>query len=113
MKVKLFNLLSKSVGKKELELDNIENVRDLLQYFSEVYGEKVDRWIWQTGSGEKRTLMTGTLILVNGKHVYHLQGLDTKLKDSDVISIFPVQSLFLWDCNDIPILNRKSRAALT
>lgn len=88
MKVKLFNLLSKSVGKKELELDNIENVRDLLQYFSEVYGEKVDRWIWQ-GSGEKRTLMTGTLILVNGRHVQHLQRLETPLKEEDVISIFP------------------------
>jgi molybdopterin synthase sulfur carrier subunit len=88
MKVKLFNLLSKSVGKKELELDNIENVRDLLQYFSEVYGEKVDRWIWQ-GSGMKRTLMTGTLILVNGRHVQHLQGLETPLKEEDVISIFP------------------------
>ena len=88
MKVRLFNLLSKSIGKKELELDNIENVRDLLQYLSEVYGEKADKWIWQ-GKGERRTLMTGTLILVNGRHVYHLQGLDTKLKDSDVISIFP------------------------
>ena len=88
MKVRLFNLLSKSVGKKELELNNTENVRDLLQYLSEVYGEKVDRWIWQ-GKGEKRTLMTGTLILVNGKHVYHLQGLDTPLEESDVISIFP------------------------
>lgn len=88
MKVRLFNLLSKSVGKKELELNNTENVRDLLQYLSEVYGEKADKWIWQ-GKGERRTLMTGTLILVNGKHVYHLQGLDTKLNDSDVISIFP------------------------
>lgn len=88
MKVRLFNLLSKSIGKKELELDSIENVRDLLQYLSEVYGEKADKWIWQ-GKGERRTLMTGTLILVNGKHVYHLQGLDTKLNDSDVISIFP------------------------
>jgi len=86
--VRLFNLLSKSIGKKELELDSIENVRDLLQYLSEVYGEKADKWIWQ-GKGERRTLMTGTLILVNGKHVYHLQGLDTKLNDSDVISIFP------------------------
>ena len=88
LKVRLFNLLSKSIGKKELELDSIENVRDLLQYLSEVYGEKADKWIWQ-GKGERRTLMTGTLILVNGKHVYHLQGLDTKLNDSDVISIFP------------------------
>jgi len=36
------------------------------------------------------------------------------VRQSDTkVDLFKVQSLFLWDCNYIPILNRKSRAALT
>lgn len=88
MKVKLFNLLAKSVGKKELELENTDSVRELLGYLSDTYGEKVNRWIW-TGTDDKKTLMAGTIILVNGRHVQHLQGLDTPLNEQDVVSLFP------------------------
>jgi molybdopterin synthase sulfur carrier subunit len=31
----------------------------------------------------------GTLILVNGRHVLHLDGLDTIVEDGDEVSLFP------------------------
>jgi len=37
----------------------------------------------------KKELEKGVIILVNGKNIEHLEKLDTKLKDGDVVSIFP------------------------
>ncbi|HCA40738.1 MAG TPA: hypothetical protein DEP01_04035 [Aminobacterium sp.] len=36
-----------------------------------------------------KKLLMGTIIMVNGKHIVHLQGLDTPLNDSDTVNIFP------------------------
>lgn len=53
--------------------------------------------------GEKRTgkpflykildpqggLLTGSIILVNGHNILHLEGLETKLGDGDMVALFP------------------------
>jgi molybdopterin synthase sulfur carrier subunit len=36
-----------------------------------------------------RTLKEGTIILVNGKNIFHLQLLDTVVDNGDVVSVFP------------------------
>ncbi len=87
-KVRVFNFLFQAIGKKELDLSAPDTVSDLMNYLSQTYGSKVDKWLWR-GDGKDRTLIAGTMILVNGKHVYHLQGLETHLKDDDIVSIFP------------------------
>ncbi|MBN1333548.1 MAG: MoaD family protein [Synergistales bacterium] len=86
--MRLYNFLFHTLGKKELLLSGPANVRELLAYLSENYGDKVDKWLWK-GKGKDRTLIAGTMILVNGRHVCHLNGLDTPLRDDDTVSIFP------------------------
>ena len=39
---------------------------------------------------DKRELRSGIKILVNGRNISFLQGLDTALEDRDVISILPI-----------------------
>ena len=34
-------------------------------------------------------LLSNAIVLVNGRNVHHLQGLDTAVKDSDEIALFP------------------------
>jgi len=88
MKIRLYNFLFRSLGQKELLLSQPSDVRELLDYLSETFGEKVDKWLWK-GTGKDRTLIAGTMILVNGRHVCHLNGLDTPLGEDDIVSIFP------------------------
>ncbi len=38
---------------------------------------------------ENESLITGTIILVNGKNVHHLQKLNTIVQDGDLVSLFP------------------------
>ncbi len=38
---------------------------------------------------ENNTLQVGVMILVNGKNIAHLSGLDTIVKNNDIIDIFP------------------------
>lgn len=89
MKVRLFAFLMYEVGKREIEIGTPSDVASLLDMMSRRYGKKFDRWIWTEGHGKARTLITGTIIMVNGHHIFHLKGLQTPLKNSDVVSIFP------------------------
>jgi len=34
-------------------------------------------------------MITGTIILINGRNVHHLQNLDTIVEDGDIVSLFP------------------------
>jgi len=86
--IRLYNFLYQTLGESELNLSGPSTVRELLLLLSRKYGEKVDKWLWK-GTGSNRTLIAGTMILVNGRHVQHLQGLDTPLMDEDRVSIFP------------------------
>jgi len=38
---------------------------------------------------EKGELKSGTMILINGRNIYHLQKLDSIVSDGDEVSIFP------------------------
>lgn len=43
----------------------------------------------QPAAGKKKELSGNVLILVNGRAIEHLSGLDTPLKGSDEVAIFP------------------------
>jgi molybdopterin synthase sulfur carrier subunit len=77
-----------ATGQKEFNIPAPPTVKDLLKDLSEKYGEKFDKWIW-SGNDMPKKLLMGTIIMVNGKHIVHLQGLDTPLNDSDTVNIFP------------------------
>ena len=89
LKVRLFAFLMYEVGKRELEIQAPPDVASLLELMSGKYGTDFDKWIWRKDEGSGRTLITGTLIMVNGHHILHLEGLETPLDDCDVVSIFP------------------------
>ncbi|EHR79493.1 molybdopterin converting factor [Thermococcus litoralis DSM 5473] len=76
VKVRVFATLRGIVGKSELEVQ-AETVGELLEKLYNEYSKM------------KKELEKGAVILVNGKNIEHLEKLNTKLKDEDVVSIFP------------------------
>ena len=77
MLVKLFATLIEFTGKRKLEISGPKTVGGLLN--------ELDRMF----PGFKKELEQGYIILVNGKNIEHLKGLDTPLSDGDTVSIFP------------------------
>lgn len=59
-------------------------LRELLDKLCSKYGKRFAEKLFV----EDR-LSDDIIILVNGRHISHLQGLDTKLEEKDEISIFP------------------------
>jgi len=68
----------------EEEVPGGRSVRDLLLVLESRYGETFS-------PSEKPVPVAGRLILlVNGRHVQHLDGLETHLSEKDVLSVFPL-----------------------
>ncbi|AFK22619.1 MoaD family protein [Pyrococcus sp. ST04] len=74
--VKVFATLIEIIGKRIFE-EEASTVKELLEKIYSQY-PKV-----------KEELEEGYMILINGHNIEHLQGLETPLKDGDVVSIFP------------------------
>lgn len=77
VKVKVFAILIDLVGKKILEVEDVKTVEELLDELDSRF------------PGFKKELEDGYLILVNGKNIEHLQGLETPIEERDTVSIFP------------------------
>lgn len=84
MVVKFFATLRNLTGEKECSLTLNATLRDLLAKLCEKYGCSLASALLVDGG-----LHPDILILVNGRAIEHLDGLDTVLKDEDIISIFP------------------------
>jgi len=83
--VKLFTSLREIAGTKETAVEG-ESVRQILDELVQTYGDKFYNAIFDEKTGNIRRYYS---VLVNGRNVYLLDGLDTKLNDGDTISIFP------------------------
>ena len=75
--VNLFGTIRGVTGDKELKID-AESVSMLINEITSYYDNPV--------LDDK---VKGAAILLNGKNIVHLKGRKTKLKDGDVVSIFP------------------------
>ena len=74
-------------GCKEISLQPVKTLKELGEVLSDRYGEKFrNEYFDATGTaiGER------TIILVNGRRVEFLNGINTELKDEDTVQIFPV-----------------------
>ncbi|MBQ0041456.1 MAG: MoaD/ThiS family protein [Clostridiales bacterium] len=74
-------------GCKEISMQPVKTLKELGEVLSERYGEKFrNEYFDATGTavGER------TIILVNGRRVEFLNGINTELKDEDTVQIFPV-----------------------
>lgn len=77
VRVKLFATLAQIAGRREVEVE-AASASQLLQRLYELFGEAF-----------RRELEQDMIMLVNGHNVEHLKGMDTPLKDGDVVSLFP------------------------
>lgn len=84
--VKFFADIRKLTGNtKELKNIHASNVRELIEILCKKYGSKFKSKVFP-----QNQLSDEIIILVNGIHISHLDGIDTPLNQNDVISIFPM-----------------------
>lgn len=76
--------LKLGVGRVTVESDDPLTVRELLGRISEQVGHDIAPHLVD---GDE-AILPGTMILVGGKNIHHLDGLDTIVEDADV-AIFP------------------------
>lgn len=85
MDVKFFAYFRDYTHTKEIEVDKCETVEELLKILCSRYGQTFEKKVFVQGK-----LSSEVIILVNGRHIIHLDGINTKLSEKDEISIFPV-----------------------
>ena len=78
VRVKFFATLRSIAGRREVEIKGIKTVGELLEKLYAEFGEEF-----------KNEIEERRMILVNGKNIDHLNGLNTELSEGDVVSIFP------------------------
>jgi molybdopterin synthase sulfur carrier subunit len=87
--VKLFTFLRELVGKREVTIEfegRKVKVGELLDRLTNLYGEEFREYVFDPVSGRIREYLQ---LLVNGRNVVSLDGLDTELKDGDIFAIIP------------------------
>ena len=82
--VKFFANFREAAGVEKTVVDEIKDVSSLLKVLVGKFGEGLNRQLYD---GEK--LRETVNILINGKSVNLAKGLDTRLRDGDVVAIFP------------------------
>ena len=84
--VKFFANFREAVGQERVEVAAVRDVAALLDELVRRFGERIADQLYESGSKKLRETVN---VLVNGRGVNFLSGLDTKLKDGDVVAIFP------------------------
>ncbi len=87
MKVRFFATYRDITHVSELEVPAPKSVRGLLLLLSERYGPDLRDKIL---SPDRSALGRDAIVLVNGRHIFHLDGLDTPLDESSTVAIFPL-----------------------
>ena len=82
MKVEMYSLVRQITGEKEIELE-AGSVEEALMKLSERYGKRFD-----VVYSREKGLSGGINILLRGKNIHVLQGIETPLSDGDVIAMF-------------------------
>ncbi|MFW5800267.1 MAG: MoaD family protein [Spirochaetota bacterium] len=80
----LLRLLLK-IDKIEIDIEENENIGSMLKKIQ----NKIETPFISKLLDDNDKLKTGTIILLNGKNIYHLDKLDTKINNGDVIELFP------------------------
>ena len=88
MKVRFYATFREIIGRKEVEVHGVKTIRELIEYLAENYSPRIREELLETPRVGPDKPVDG-MILVNGHNVLHLKGLDTELKEDDVVHIFP------------------------
>ena len=83
--------LKQVLGQKqtEIELRDDSVLSDLFVYMKERWGEKLNFHLFDPDSGD---ILSHLRIMVNGQTIHFLQGMQTPLKEDDVVLILPLVS---------------------
>ncbi len=84
--VKFFANFREVVGREQIEVTAVRDVATLLDELVQRFGERVAEQLYESGSKKLRETVN---VLVSGRGINLLSGLNTKLKDGDVVAIFP------------------------
>lgn len=87
MKVKYFAYIRDYTKCKDCIEEYKPTVKELLHSLSNKYGEKFRN---EALTPDGNDLGERIIILVNGRHVAHLNGINTELKEGDEVQVFPV-----------------------
>lgn len=74
-------------GCKEIQIPAVETLRDFGNVLGELYGDKFKSEFF---SPDMNAIGEKTIVLINGRRVDFLNGIDTELKDTDTVMVFPV-----------------------
>ncbi len=85
MKVKFFGYLRDYTGCKETTVEGYGSLGELLNGLSKIYGERFEKEVLKDGGISERII-----VLINGRNIAFLNGMETKLEDKDEVSVFPV-----------------------
>ncbi|MHA1302490.1 MAG: ubiquitin-like small modifier protein 1 [Candidatus Heimdallarchaeaceae archaeon] len=82
--VLVFSTIKQIIGKKQLEM-KAETVEDLLGQLFRKYGEGLESELTDNTGQLKKVYR----VIINGRNVNLLNGLETKLKEGDLVAIVP------------------------
>ena len=88
IRVKFFTLFRLEFGLSELNL-KINKDKITLKDLLKIIDDKTKKDVSKKLLLNEKILKTSAIILINGKNIFHLNGLDTEIKDGDEISLFP------------------------
>ncbi len=82
--IRMFTSLRALTGVRELQLEAAD-VQEVLDILGRRFGEKFNRMLLEPDGSLKSYFH----VLVNGRHIRLQQGLQTTLKEADIVAIFP------------------------
>lgn len=89
--VNFFTILRLFLQMRELQLDSIQETPlcEVLQKAEEIVFEKTSKKFMFKLLTEDGNIKSGTMILINGKNIFHTDGLNTVVRDGDTVALFP------------------------
>lgn len=73
-------------GDVEIEVPDGATVRDLLSKMVETWGQSLSSHLFKPGTEE---LLPHVVLMVNGRIIHFLEGMETELRTDDLVLLFP------------------------
>ncbi|MDO5563882.1 MAG: MoaD family protein [Eubacteriales bacterium] len=87
MQVKYFAYIRDFTKCKESIEEYKPTIKELLHSLADKYGDKFKN---EALTPDGNDLGERIIILINGRHVAHLGGINAKINESDIVQVFPV-----------------------
>ena len=86
MKIKFFATYRDLTGCRELDIPAPSTAYALMEELALRFGPDMRRKVFTAD----KELSVDVILLINGRHIAHLDGKETPLHDSDIVSLFPM-----------------------